>query len=118
MPIDVFWEDFDWAADTSGPVPTRVLKVVRDDHSLVTRFLTALQHDEFPHLSFISHETVTVFHQRSLGPLVGELEALRKREQDPAVLKQIGAVLELVAGARGPTESLIAFRVRKGEDAA
>lgn len=112
MPIDVLWEEMDWEAESSGPAPTRVLDVVRDDHSLVERFLSDLQGEDFPHLRFISHETVTVFHQQHIAQLATELEALSTRKHDPQVAKHLRAVLQLVSAARGPKDTLIAFRVR------
>ena len=116
MPIDVLWEKMDWEANPAGPAPTRVLKAVRDDHSLVECFLVDL--DEFPYLSFISHETVTVFHQPSIEQLIAELEALSRRKHDPHVGTHLHAVLQLVSAARGPKDTLVAFRARKSEDAA
>jgi hypothetical protein len=118
MPIDVLWEEMDWEANPAGPAPTRVLKAVRDDHSLVERFLVDLEDGEFPHLSFISHETVTVFHQPSIERLIAELEALSRRKHDPHVATHLRAVLQLVSAARGPKDTLVAFRARKSEDAA
>jgi len=118
VPIDVLWEEMDWEAAPSGPAPTRVLKVVPDDHSLVERFLSDLDSGEFPNLRFISHETVTVFHQQHIALLITELEALSTRKHDPDIAKHLSAVLQLVTAARGQKDTLVAFRVRKGEHAA
>ncbi len=112
MPIDVLWEEMDWEAETSGPAPTRVLEAVRDDHSLVERFLLDLDSAAFPYLSFISLETVTVFHQANIGQLIMELEALCEQDHDPQVEKHLHEVLQLVAASQGPEDTLIAFRVR------
>jgi hypothetical protein len=118
MPIDVLWEEMDWEANPAGPAPTRVLKAVRDDHSLVERFLADLDDAEFPKLSFINRETVTVFHQRSIEQLTAELGTLSRRRHDPEVGSHLRAVLELVSAAQGVKDTLVAFRVRQSEDAA
>jgi hypothetical protein len=112
VPIDVLWEEKDWEDGTPGPAPTRVLEVVRDDHSLVERFLSGLNGADFPYLHFISLETVTVFHQPHIAQLITELEALCARDHDPHVAKHLRAVLQLVSAAYGPQDTLIAFRVR------
>jgi hypothetical protein len=118
MPIDVLWEIMDWEVNPAGPAPIRMLKAVRDDHSLVESFLVDLDEAEFPYLSFINHETVTVFHQQHIGQLIAELEALSRREHDPSVATHLHGVLQLVSGARGRKDTLVAFRARKSEDAA
>ena len=116
MPIDVLWEEMDWEGGTQGPALTRVLEVVRDDHSLVERFLLDLDGTDFPYLSFISLETFTVFHQSHLAQLIAELKALCARDHDPQVTKQLRAVLQLVSSAHGPRDTLITFRVRAQEE--
>ena len=116
MPIDVLWEEMDWEDETPGPAPTMVLDVLRDDQSLVERFLCDLQGADFPYLRFISQETVTIFHQQHLAQLVTELEALCARNHDPQVAKHLRAVLQLVSAARGPRDTLIAFRVRQRKE--
>jgi hypothetical protein len=112
MPIDVLWEEMDWEANTSGPAPTRVLDIVRDDHSLVKRFLSDLEDGAFPYLSFINPETVTIFHQQHIAQLISELEALSMRSHDPQVAAHLRAVLQFVSAALGPADTLIAFRAR------
>jgi hypothetical protein len=102
----------DWAANTSGPAPTRVLAAVRDDDSLVERFLSSLDGGDFPNLAFISHETVTVFHQQAIPELIRELEALSARRHDAQVAHHLRVVLQLISGAHGSKDTLIAFRVR------
>jgi hypothetical protein len=114
--IDVLWEEMDWEAETSGPVPTRVLDSIRDDQSLVERFLTDLESKHFPHLSFISRETVTIFHQQHIPQLVQELEALSERKHEPQVATHLGAVLQFVTAACGPEDTLISFQVREWKE--
>jgi hypothetical protein len=111
--IDVFWEEMDWEDETEGPAPTRTLEVVRDSHSLVERFLSGLEGAEFPHLSFISRETFTVFHQQHIVQLITELEALSRQNHDPQIAKHLRAVSQLVFKACGSKDTLIVFRVRK-----
>ena len=120
MPIDVLWEEMDWEDGTLGPAPTRVLDALRDDHSLVERVLANLDDAAFPYLSFISLETVTVFHQRHIGQLLSELEALCGRNHAPEVAKHLRAILQFVSAAHGPEDTSIAFRVRalEGQHAA
>ena len=119
VPIDVLLEEMDWEAEPSGPAPTRVLRAVPDDHSLMERLLSVLQGGDLPYLRFISLETVTIFHQQHIAQLLTELEALSTRQQhDPLVTRHLGAVTQLVSAARGLKDTLVAFRVRKGEDAA
>jgi hypothetical protein len=113
VPIDVLWKEMYWEADLTGPAPTRILKSVQDDCSLVERFLSNLKDDEFPYLSFISHETVTIFHQQHIGQLIAELQALRARDHEAQVAKHLDAVLQLVSAALGPEDTLIAFQVRQ-----
>jgi hypothetical protein len=112
VPIDVLWEKVNWEAETLGPAPTRVLAAVRDDQSLAEHFLSDLDGGDFSSLHFISHETVTVFHQQHIAQLVTELEALSDRKHDPQVAKHLRAVLELISAARGSKDTLISFRVR------
>ncbi|MGH2372982.1 MAG: hypothetical protein ACRDIC_05830 [bacterium] len=112
MPIDIFCEEMDWEAETAGPAPTRVLAGVRDDQSLVEQLLSDLDSGEFPYLGFISQDTVTVFHQHHFAQLVKELEALSARKHDPQVAKHLHTILQLISAARGPKDTLIAFRVR------
>ena len=112
MAIDVLWQEMDWEAETLGPAHTRVLDIVRDDHSLVERFLSNLEGADFAYQRFISHETVTIFHQQHLPQLITELEALCDRDYDPEVAKHLRAVLQLVIAACGPSDTLIAFQVR------
>lgn len=112
MAIDVFWEEMDWEDETEGPAPTKVLEVVRDDHSLVEHFLSDLEGTKFPYLSFISHETFTVFHQQHIVQLVTELETLCRQNHDPQVARHLRAVLQLVFRACGSNDTLIVFRAR------
>jgi hypothetical protein len=112
MPIDVLWEQMDWEANPSGPAPTRTLRIVPDERGLVERVLSNLQDGDLPHLRFISHETVTVFHQQHIAQLLSELEVLGTRVREPEATKQLAAVLQLVADANGTMDSLVAFRVR------
>jgi len=112
MSIDVLWEEMQWEDEAADqPAETRVLAVVRDEHSLVERFLADFRVAEFPYLRFISHETVTIFHQQHIPQLVKELEALCKQDHEPEVEKQLHAVLHLVCDAYGSENTLIAFRV-------
>jgi len=117
LPIDVLWEEMYWEADASEPAPARTLEVVRDDFSLVERFLQDLKADEFPYLAFISRETVTIFHQRHLAQLVDELEVLSERNHEAQVADQLRAVLKLVSAAQGPEDTMIVFRIRQSRDA-
>ena len=112
MPIDVLWEEMDWEDGTLGPAPTRVVDILRDDHSLVEQFLAGLNDADFPYLAFISLETVTVFHQRHITQLLTELECLCGRDHAPEVAKHLRAVLQFVSAAHGPEDTSIAFRVR------
>ena len=107
VPIDVLWEEMEWEAEPSGPTPTRVLKVVPDEHTLFERFLSDLEGEDFPYLRFISHETVTVFHQQHIAHLITELEALSTRKHDPEVAKHLSAVLQLVSAAHGLKDTLV-----------
>ena len=118
MPIDVLWTEVDWEANPDGPAPSRVLSAVHDDHSLVARFLANLKADDFPYLSFISLETVTVFHQQHLAQLIMELRVLCERKHDPQVEKHLQVVLGFVSAARGPKDTSIEFRVRQATRAA
>ena len=112
MSIEVLWEEIQWKDETPDePAETRVLTVVRDEHSLVERFLADFRVADFPYLRFISHETVTIFHQQHIPQLVNELEALCEQDHEPEVEKYLHAVLHLVCRARGSENTLIAFRV-------
>jgi hypothetical protein len=118
MPIDVIWEQMDWEANPSGPAPTRTLRIVPDERGLVERVLSNLPDGDLPYLRFISHETVTVFHQQHMAQLQSELEVLGTRVREAEVTKQLAAVLQLVADANGTMDSLVAFRARAGGHAA
>ena len=113
MPIDVLRTEVDWEANPNGPAPSRILGAVHDDHSLVARFLANLEANDFPYLSFISLETVTVFHQQHLAQLVSELQALCERDHDAQVGVHLHAVLQFVSAAAGPKDTSIEFRVRQ-----
>jgi ribosomal protein L22 len=115
VPIDVAWEVMDWPAEPSEPAATRVLRVLPDDHSVVACMLSGLEGREFPYLRFISHETVTVFHQQHIGQLITEPETLSRGTHDAQAAKHLSAVLQLVTAAHGVKDTLVAFRVRKGE---
>jgi hypothetical protein len=104
----------DWEANPSGPAPTRTLRIVRDERGLVERVLSNLPDGDVPYLRFISHKTVTVFHQQHIAQLQSELEVLGTRVREPEVTKQLAVVLQLVADANGTMDSLVAFRARAG----
>ena len=71
MSIEVLWEEMRRRDEApQQPPETRVLAVVRDEHSLVERFLADFRVADFPYLSFISRETVTIFHQQHIPQLV------------------------------------------------
>jgi hypothetical protein len=44
--------------------------------------------------------------------LITELEALSTRRHDPQVAKHLRSVLQLISAARGPRDTLVAFRFR------
>src|SRR5258706_15499454 len=112
MCINVLWEEMWWNNKTPDePAQTRVLAVVRDEHSLVERFLADFRVADFPYLRFISHETVTVFHQQHIPQLVKELEALCEQDHEPEVEKHLHDVLHLVHRAHGSENTFIAFEV-------
>jgi len=111
MSIEVRWEEMRWNDEAPDqPAESHVLAVVSDKYSLVERFLVAFRVAEFPYLRFISHETVTIFHQQHIPQLLQELEALCEQDHEPEVEKHLHAVLDLVRGAQGSENTLIAFR--------
>ena len=110
MAIDVVWEQMRWSDDPLEPGETQVLAVVRDEHSLVERFLVDFRTADLPYLRFVSHETVTILHQEQIPQLAKELEALHDQDHHPDVAKHLNAVLDLVRNAYGSKHTLIAFR--------
>jgi hypothetical protein len=112
MPIDVVWEEMDWEANPSGPAPTRVLRVVPDNHSVVERLLSGLEGEDFEYLRFISHESVTIFHQPHISQLITELELLGTRKHDPQMAEHLSAILQVVSESIGVRDTLVAFRAR------
>ena len=112
MSIEVRWEELWWSDERRDQLGgTRVLAVVSDVHSLVKRFLADFRVADFPYLRFISHETVTIFHQKHIPQLVKELEALCEQDHEPEVEKHIHAVLQLVRRAHGVENTHITFQV-------
>ena len=116
MSIDVLWEEMEWTHGGPGPAPTRVLDIVPDEQGVVEYLLSDLDGLAVPYLRFISHETVTIFHQQQLAQLIGELEALGARQRDPRVAQHLRAVVRLVSVAVGSKDTLIAFRVRRPQN--
>jgi hypothetical protein len=113
MAIDVMWEEFlPWSGDPQEALGTHVLATLADDHSLVERFLVDFRTADLPYLHFISHETVTIFHQQHIPQLVEELEILCQQDHDPDVESHLRAVLDFVRSAYGAKDTLIAFRVK------
>jgi translation initiation factor IF-2 len=111
MSINVLWEEMRWNDEAPHePGISHVLATLRDEHSLVQRFLVNFCTADFPYLQFISHETVTVFHQQHIPQLVRELEALCEQEHEPDVEKHLHAILEFVRHAYGTKNTHIAFR--------
>jgi len=113
VPIDVQWEEMDWEANVSGPAPSRTLQLVSDDNSLVRGILSDLEDEEFPYLSFIGLDTVTVFHQRHLAQLISELERLAKKDFDTKVADHLELIEQLVFRAYGVEDTHITFRARR-----
>jgi hypothetical protein len=63
MHIDVLWEEMRWSDDPHEPGYGHALEVLRDEHSLVERFLAESRTADLPNLHFISQGTETIFHQ-------------------------------------------------------
>ena len=110
MPIDVLWEEMCWSDKPHEPVESHVLAALPDEHSLVERFLVDFRTADLPCLRFISHETVTIFHQQQIPQLIKELEALREQDHELDVEKLLRAVLDFVRSSYGAENTLIAFR--------
>jgi hypothetical protein len=112
MPIDVVWEEMDWEANPSGPAPTRALKTVPDNHSVVERLLSSVEGQDFEYLRFISHDTVTFFHQQHISQLLTELELLGAQKHDPQMAAHLSAIRQLVSESLGAKDTLVTFRAR------
>jgi len=110
MSIDVIWEEMRCSDEPNEPAKTHVLSALRDEHRLVERFLVDFRTADLPYLRFISHETVTIFHQQHIPQLINELDRLCEQDHKPNVEKHLHAVLDFVRGAYGSNNTLIAFR--------
>jgi hypothetical protein len=112
MAIDVQWEELRWSYKPDEPLDSHPLRILRDEESLVERFLIDFRVAELPYLRFIGRDTVTVFHQQQIPQLIKELETLCEQDHEQNVKKHLHAVLELVRAADGSPHTLIAFRAR------
>jgi hypothetical protein len=112
MQIDVLWEEMRWSDDPHEPGYGHTLEVLRDEHSLVERFLTHSRTADLPSLRFIGHETDSLFHQDHIPLLLGELKALSEQELEPEVEKHLHAVRDFVRRAYGKGDTFIVFRAR------
>jgi hypothetical protein len=113
MSIDIHWEEMRWRiALPDQPGESHILATLRDDHSLVQHFLIRSRVSDFPYLSFISHESVTVFHQQHIPQLIKESEALSEQDFAPDVKVQLHAALDFVRRACGSRNTHIAFEAR------
>jgi len=107
MSIDVRWEAAPEWPETEG----HVLGELRDDDSLVERFLVRSKIQDLPYVRFInpSPNGLTVFHQQHMRQLIDELETLSQRQHDPDVARHLRAVLDFVRQAYGRGKGSILF---------
>jgi hypothetical protein len=105
MSINVRWEVAPEWPETEG----RVLGELRDDHSLVERFLVRSKVQDLANVRFIDPNGLTVFHQQHMRRLIDELETLSERQHDPDVQPHLRAVLDFVRQAYGRAKGSILF---------
>jgi hypothetical protein len=105
MSINLRWETAPEWPETEG----LVLGELRDDDSLVERFLVSARILDLPNLRFIDPNSLTVFHQRGIRQLIDELETLAQRQHEPEVAQHLGAVLEFVWNAYRQAKGSILF---------
>ena len=105
MGIHVRWEDEPLPPETEW----KPLGELRDDQSLVERFLVHSKIQDLPTLLFMSGSTMHVFHQRHMRPLIDDLETLSKRQHEPEVERHLRAVLEFVRQAYSRAKGSIIF---------
>lgn len=108
MSIDVRWEAAPEWPETEG----HVLGELRDDDSLVERFLVPSKMRDLPTLRFIDPNGLHVFHQRHMRKLIDELETLSQQQHDPDVARHLRAVLDFVRQAYGRGKGSILFCAR------